>query len=72
LCDTCNTYSLNVQATVFLSLSVLLFFSLFYLFYLNFFLKKGFGKQLPIAVGLIVFDGMILLVFDFSIIFRKA
>jgi len=50
----------------------LLFFSLFYLFYLNFFLKKGFGKQLPIAVGLIVFDGMILLVFDFSIIFRKA
>jgi hypothetical protein len=27
---------------------------------------------LPIAVGLIVFDGMILLVFDFSIIFRKA
>lgn len=32
LCDTCNTYSLNVQATIFLSLSVLLSFSLFYLF----------------------------------------
>jgi len=71
LCDTCNTYSLNVQATVFLSLSVLLSFSLFYLFYFILFFN-GFGKQLPIVVGLIFFDGMILLVFDFSIIFRKA
>ncbi len=71
LCDTCNTYCLNVQATIFLSLSVLLSFSLFYVFYLNF-CFNGFGKQLHIAVGLIVFDGVILLVFDLSIIFWKA
>jgi hypothetical protein len=38
-----------------------------YLIILNYF--YGFGKQLCIAVGLIVFHGMILPVFDFSIIF---